>query len=260
MTPSSSASAKPIDGRRAQQQLLDLAPDALGRQIVEGDAPADRLRPGVHLEARTARRTARRAARAGCRRRTFADRRRAARRRSSRSPRPSNGSMILVRQRIPRDGVDGEVAPARGFLGVMDGSPVTSKPVWPRPDLRLAPRQRHVDVADLVDREALADRVDRADRARAGRSRSGPCRTPRCRRPSSSAEQPIADPAADDERAAARVRDAPAIAIAVSMLMRRPGRLGRLATSRRRPYARTSRSVNAGATTFRIARRATRCG
>ena len=41
---------------------------------------------------------------------------------------------VLVGQRIPRDGVDREVAPARGASSIdMSGSPVTTKPRCPRP-------------------------------------------------------------------------------------------------------------------------------
>ena len=75
--------------------------------------------------------------------------------------------------------------------------------------LRFAAGQRHVDVADLVDLKALADRLDAAERfeqRRAADRRGG--RTPRGRCPSTSRpQQPIAHPAADDERAAAGVAD-----------------------------------------------------
>src|SRR3954469_12388744 len=81
--------------------------------------------------------------------------------------------------------------------------------------LRVAARQRHVDVADLVDLEALADRFDAAERLEdlphalrrdakdlevdvlralaVARGRSG--------------QDSIAHPAADDESAAARVAE-----------------------------------------------------
>ena len=108
-------------------------------------------RRGVVVERRTrsARRTASRAARAGCRRRTSRDRRRAAARRS-RSPRPSNGSsyapvsgshamaLIVKSRRRAASAID------------IDGSPCDLESLVPASALRLAARQRHVDVADVV--------------------------------------------------------------------------------------------------------------
>ena len=72
--------------------------------------------------------------------------------------------------------------------------------------LRLAARQRHVDVADLVDLKALADRLDAAERLEqraqpiAGNAEDLDVDVLRL-----AAEQPVADPAADDQRAAAGV-------------------------------------------------------
>ena len=78
--------------------------------------------------------------------------------------------------------------------------------------LRLAARQRDVDVGDLVDGEALADGVDRC-RTRASTSRErGRLGRPKTSRSTSFdgvPEQSIADPAADDERAAAGVARRP---------------------------------------------------
>ena len=72
---------------RREQQLLDLAPDPLGRQIVERDRAAKSRRRRRPASSRSAPRTAPRAARAGCRRRTCAHRRRAARGRRDRGGR-----------------------------------------------------------------------------------------------------------------------------------------------------------------------------
>ena len=148
---------------RREQQLLDLAPDALGRQIVERNLAAERALSPVRARTRSARRTARRAARAGCRRRTSRGSTTRSSRRS-RSPRPSNGSryspvsgsheialMVKSRRRaasaIDIAGIAGHVEAAVAAAG-----------------FRLAARQRDVDVADLVDLKALADRLDAAER------------------------------------------------------------------------------------------------
>ena len=75
-------------------------------------------------------------------------------------------------------------------------------------DLRLAAGQRDIDLADLVHREALADRLDPAEALQ---------QCPQRRRPDAEdldvdvlrrqAEQPISHPSADDERAAASLAD-----------------------------------------------------
>ena len=75
--------------------------------------------------------------------------------------------------------------------------------------LRIAPRQRDVDVADLVDLKALADRFDAAERleqraqAIAGEAEDLEVDVARL----GQAEQPVAHPAADNQRAAAGVTD-----------------------------------------------------
>src|SRR5262249_38216257 len=66
---------------------------------------------------------------------------------------------VLLRQRVPRDGVDREVA-APG--GIDDGHRrVTGhvKPAMTSARLGVASREGHVDVGDLVDLEALAYRL-----------------------------------------------------------------------------------------------------
>ena len=171
------------DGRPSaqQQQLLDLAPDALARQIVERRSPRHtrlrRLRPSP---ARTARRTAARAARAGCRRRRSA--RSTIRRTRALEIAPAAERVeVLARERIPRDGVDREVAPAAASSTDMRGSPVTSNPRWPRPIFDSRRGSATSTPADLVDRERLADRVDAAERLeqRAQRARPGGRKTSR---------------------------------------------------------------------------------
>ena len=91
-------------------------------------------------------------------------------------------------------------------------------------DLRLAARQRHVDRADLVDGEALADGVDAAEgveeRAQPIGAEAEHLEIEVLGR---ATEQLVADPAADDERAAAGRRE-------------RPGRSSR-ARSGRRPVS-----------------------
>ncbi len=211
-TPRSSASAKPIDGRaRLKQQLLDLAPHAFGRQIVERNRPAQRARVRHRRSARTARRTGARAARAGCRRQTCPDRRRGGdaprdprgRRKGSRIS-PVSGSreiaLIVKSRRRAASSIDSA------------GSPVDGESLVPAAGLRLAARERDVEIADLVDGEALADRLDVAESLRAAREVDPPGgRRPRDRDPWAAAEQLVAHPAADDERAAAggadRARD-----------------------------------------------------
>ena len=72
------------------------------------------------------------------------------------------------------------------------------------PDLRLAPRQRHVETLHLEDREALADGVDRAplpeQRLQVG---GGQAEHLDVEILGGVAEQRIADEAAHDQRAAA---------------------------------------------------------
>ena len=78
---------------------------------------------------------------------------------------------VLVGQRIPRDGVDGEVASSRCLLDAMAGSPSTWNAVWPRPRLRFSAGQRDVDRAELEHRERPADRLDASDRRQQRRQR-----------------------------------------------------------------------------------------
>ena len=75
--------------------------------------------------------------------------------------------------------------------------------------LRFAPRQRDVDVADLVDLKAFADGFDAAEgfeqRAQAIGRHAEDLEVDVFRAHAAAEHQPIAHPAADDERAAAGV-------------------------------------------------------
>ena len=165
----------------------------------------DRPSPGRACS-RSAPRTAARAARAGCRRRTCA-------RSTTRSTRPFEigaAAMrveIFIGERIPGDGVDREVAAARRFLDRKVRIAGHLEAAMPASDLRFAPRQRDVEVRDLVDGEALADGVDGAERGEhvlepiRGEAEDLEIDILRI-----APEQLVADPAADDQRAAARHR------------------------------------------------------
>ena len=146
---------------RREQQLLDFAPDAFGRQIVERHGPAQLARVRVERRTRSARRTERRAARAGCRRQTSRGRRRAGcgvagrpGRRTDRDTRPVSGSQPIALIR--------EVAPPRGFFEGHVRIARDLEPAMSASGLRFAARQRDVDVAGLVDLKALADGFDAA--------------------------------------------------------------------------------------------------
>ena len=198
-------------------------------------------------------RTEARAARAGCRRETCADRRPGARvapdrcgRRTDLRSSPVSGSQeiaLMVKSRR-------RAASSR----LIDGSPVTAKPLVAAAGLRFAARQRDVDVAGLEHLKALADRFDAAQSLRAARAPGRrEARTPRCRRPST--------PVRAADRAPSRRRRARG---------RRPrGRRGRFAAPVRRqagqigfrPHRCTSRSVRRGASAFTTpSRRAVRNG
>ena len=72
---------------------------------------------------------------------------------------------VLAGQRIPGDGVDGEVAPPRGLSRRQVRVARHREAAMSASGLRLAPRQRDVEPGHLVDGEALADGVDAAERA-----------------------------------------------------------------------------------------------
>ena len=118
---------------------------------------------------------------------------------------------VLGGQRIPRNGVDGEIAPPRGLLDRHLRIAGHDEAAMAASGLRVAPRQRHVDVADLVDLEALADRFDAAEpfekRAQSISSQPENLEIDVRLLGFRQAEQPIAHPAADDQRATAGVGD-----------------------------------------------------
>ena len=105
--------------------------------------------------------------------------------------RPSNGSRYSPVSGSKAIALIGEVAAARRVLDGHVGIALDGEAAMAAAGLRIAARQRDVDAADLVDREALADGVDRAEpcqqrRAADPRGRRRPRRRrPSARRPSS---------------------------------------------------------------------------
>ena len=134
MTPSSSASAKPSDGRSARSSSFSISPQmrSAGRSS-SGMRAADLFRVRHPSRARSARRTECRGARAGCRLRRSADRRRAARgaradragRRTDRDTSSVSGSQAIALTVKSRR--------RAASSGAMSGSPLTSNARWPRP-------------------------------------------------------------------------------------------------------------------------------
>ena len=162
--------------RRAwrEQQLFELAPDALRRQIVERDAAAQLRGRFVEREVE-ARRELHRAQDAqavvgeGVRIDHAQD--------PAIEIAPAVERVeVFAGQRIVRDRVDGEVAAPRRLFDRHVRIAGDDEAAMPAPGLRIAPRQRHVDVADLVDLEALADRFDAAEWIRAARAGGRPAR------------------------------------------------------------------------------------
>ena len=194
---------------RREQQLLDFAPDALGRQVVERDGPAQLARVRVELEPEAGGELdGAQDAQAVLGERLGVD---GAQEASLQVALSVVRIEILPGQRIPADGVDPEVAPPRGFFERHVRIARDLEPAMSASGFRFAARQRDVDVAGLVDLKALADGFDAAQpleqRAHAvGRQAEHLEIDVRRRLPS---HQPIADPAADDERAAADSRGPP---------------------------------------------------
>ena len=87
---------------------------------------------------------------------------------------------------------------------LIDGSPAIVEALVPASGLRFPPWQRDVDVAELEHLEALAHELDSSERfeqlAQPGRRDAEDLDVDVFRL---TAEQPVADPAADDERASA---------------------------------------------------------
>ncbi len=145
-----------------EQQLFHLSPDALGRQIVQWNAAADvgagrfqrELEAGGKLHG--AQHTQRVVAE------TFGIH-------DAQHPAFEVDSAVvrievLLRQRIPGNGVDGEVAPPRGFVERHVRIARDGEAAMPAAGLGLAAGQGHVDRAELVDGEGLPHGLDAAER------------------------------------------------------------------------------------------------
>jgi hypothetical protein len=115
---------------------------------------------------------------------------------------------MLLRQRIPGDRVDREVAAPRRVLDRHLRIADDDEAAMSASRFRVAPRQRHVDAGDLVDLKAFTHRFHSPERFE-DRSQSfrGDAEDFDVDVRRFVAEQPIAHPAADDQRAAAGVAD-----------------------------------------------------
>src|SRR5262245_50042051 len=71
---------------------------------------------------------------------------------------------VFVGERIPRNGVDGEIAPPRRLLDSHRGVAGDRKAAMTSPRLRIASRQRDIDTLDFVDLKTRPDRFDTAER------------------------------------------------------------------------------------------------
>ena len=119
---------------------------------------------------------------------------------------------------------------------------------WPAPVFDSRRGSETSTSADLVDREALADGIDRAESIQQQRAGARPARrTPPRRCPCSGCpSEPVADPAADDQRPAAIVADC------APRCVRTTGGTSACHCSRRLPYFRTRRSLKPGASALRM--------
>ena len=146
-----------------QQQLFELAPDALGRQIVERDRRSRCARFRDRSSARTAPQTAARGGHGASHRRT--SRGSTTRRTRSCEIVPAMKRIeIFIGQRIPADRVDREITPPRRLFERHRRIAFDGEALVAAAGLRFAARQRHVDRAEFVDRKGLADRLDAAER------------------------------------------------------------------------------------------------
>ena len=146
-----------------QEQLLDLSPDPLRRQIVERNRPADAGAVGLecHLEAGRELERAKHSQRVVAEPVAIDHAQDPALEIGPASPRVQ----VLAGQRIPGDGVDREVTPARRLV---DGHPriaLDDEALVAAAALRLAAGQSDVDGAQLEDRKGLPDRLDPPERA-----------------------------------------------------------------------------------------------
>ena len=146
--------------RSAGRSSSGIARHSCARRVVEREVePRGELHRAQHAQAVVGERRA--------------DRRCAAARRS-RSRAAVERIEVLAGQRIPRDRVDREVAAPRRLFDRHVRIAGDDEAAVAAAGLRIAPRQRDVDVADLVDLKALADRFDAAEAIRAARAGDRP--------------------------------------------------------------------------------------
>ncbi len=240
----------PADRRalRAQHQLLEFAPDALVRQIVERDRAAERGGVGINRQRES------RGELQGAQ-----DTQAVVTKRRGIDHAQASGREVVTAvkriddvtgERVVRDRVDREVAAPRGLGERQRRIAFDAEAFVSAADFRLAPRQGHVHVAELVDGEALADGVDAAE---------GLEERPQsvCRQAKDldieilriATEQLVSDPTADDEGTASGLGDG------ARQSERGSGRRHAWSTLwvARRSNRRTRRSAKPGAITLRIA-------
>ena len=187
-----------------QQQFFELAPDALGRQIVERDRRADpggfRIDRQVEPRGKLQRtEDTEGVVCEGCRIHDSEDTELEVLSAVKRIE-------IFVRERIPADGVDREITPPRRLLEWHRRIALDGEALVAAAGFRFPARQGHVNRAQFVDGKGLADRLDAAQRLQE--------RLQRLLRDAehlevevlrSASQQAIADESADAQRAPARV-------------------------------------------------------
>ena len=155
---------QPVARRALRQQLAPLLEEPLGRQVLDRHRPADRhrLRRGVEVEARRELHAAQDA------QRVFREARRDVAEDARAEVRPAAVRILeAFRERVVVERVDREVAPRGGVPHGHRGVREDVEPAVARAALRLAPRQRDVDVEvlDLEHAEGRAARVEGVRRA-----------------------------------------------------------------------------------------------
>ncbi len=145
-----------------QEKFFDFSPDPFGRKVVEPDPCAQLARSRIELELKASGELNRpEHAQAVLWKGPGVD---GPQHPSRQILAAAVGIDVLAGEGIPGDRVDSEVPPPCGFFGAQiriasDGEgPVAST------DLRFGARERHVNIGDFVNSEALADGVDRSDR------------------------------------------------------------------------------------------------
>ena len=148
---------------RHEEQLLDLAPQPLGRQVVERDGAAEGARLVIQRACETGGELHRaQHAQAVVGERAWVDHAQPARLEVGTA---TEGIEILVGERIPPDRVHREIPAARGVLEGHGRVARHRETGVAAAVLRLAAGQGHVDRAELVDGEGAADRLDASERA-----------------------------------------------------------------------------------------------